>query len=142
VLSSANVGTADPAMKQPRVNDRSFGILVGAGLAACSVFAGVRGELTWSVSAGLASCVVLACALMKPSLLHRPQRAWASVAYALAYVNSRVLLTIVFGLVLWPLGTTRRLLGRDPLSRNRHAFPGWISSPVRHRDRTHFRHLY
>jgi hypothetical protein len=139
--ASGNVGP-EPMMKRSHADDRSFGLLFGAGISGLALFAGARGQLTWSVIAGLTACATLGCALLKPSLLGRAQRAWARVASVLHYVNSRVLLTIMFGLVLWPLGTTRRLLGRDPLFRRRHEFPGWISSPVRHRDRAHFNRLY
>jgi hypothetical protein len=39
------------------------------------------------------------------------------VAKGLAWVNNRIILAIVFFGLLWPLGATLRILGRDPLAR-------------------------
>ncbi|MCA1642718.1 MAG: SxtJ family membrane protein, partial [Acidobacteria bacterium] len=44
---------------------------------------------------------------------------WMKFAVALGYVNSRVLLTILFYGVFMPYGFVSRLVGRDPLGRRK-----------------------
>ncbi|MGH9312901.1 MAG: SxtJ family membrane protein [Vicinamibacterales bacterium] len=53
---------------------------------------------------------------MRP-LLRRMYAGWMTFARALAWVNARIILTVVFYLVLTPVGLARRLLGYDPMSR-------------------------
>lgn len=42
---------------------------------------------------------------------------WMKLALALGYVNSRILLTIIYFLIFVPYGVVSRLVGRDPLKR-------------------------
>jgi hypothetical protein len=49
--------------------------------------------------------------------LRRLYGGWLTVARALAWVNARVILTIVFVAILTPVGLIRRLLGYDPMRR-------------------------
>jgi len=44
-------------------------------------------------------------------------RAWMGFAEVLGYVNSRILLTILYYLLLTPYGFISRVFGRDPLTR-------------------------
>jgi hypothetical protein len=50
-------------------------------------------------------------------LLQRAYDRWMVVVRALAWVNTRVILTVVFYLILTPVGLVRRLMGYDPLNR-------------------------
>jgi hypothetical protein len=53
---------------------------------------------------------------MKP-LLRRLYAGWMRIARALAWVNTRALLTAVFYAIFTPVGVVRRLLGYDPMRR-------------------------
>jgi multisubunit Na+/H+ antiporter MnhG subunit len=49
--------------------------------------------------------------------LRRLFAAWMAFARALAWVNARVILTVVFYLIVTPVGLARRLLGYDSMGR-------------------------
>jgi hypothetical protein len=42
---------------------------------------------------------------------------WMVFVRGLAWLNARIILTVVFYLILTPVGLVRRLLGYDPLNR-------------------------
>ena len=64
------------------------------------------------------------------------------MALVLGYVNARVILTIAFALVLTPIGLFWRLIGKDPLARQRKNWAGWSPYPARYRDPDHFKRMY
>ncbi len=70
-------------------------------------------------------------------------RAWMRFAHALGYVNSRILLSLMFYLVFTPFGLMSRVLGRDPLRRRG---PGgesyWIPRPDRRQRPEQFERLF
>jgi hypothetical protein len=43
--------------------------------------------------------------------------AWMRLAHALGWINSRILLALIFYLVITPMGLVQRLVGRDALRR-------------------------
>ena len=86
--------------------------------------------------------VLLVLGLVYPPLLKWPSAAWWRLAHALAYVNARVLLTVLFAIVLVPISVVWRLTGKDPLARRRSAWPGWSPHPARYRDKHHYSRMY
>jgi len=86
--------------------------------------------------------VLLICAgLLAPTLLRVPNRIWWRFATVLGWINSRILLTVVFFAVLTPFGFLLRLFGRDPL-RPASADTNWSECAERRRDPRHYDHLY
>ncbi|WP_297526668.1 SxtJ family membrane protein [Thiohalobacter sp.] len=76
--------------------------------------------------------------LARPALLGPVYRAWMALGAALGWVNTRLLLGLVFyGLVL-PIGVLLRLLGRDPLARGFSEKRTSYRVPSRKPDRRHF----
>ncbi|MER3424738.1 MAG: hypothetical protein C4293_17485 [Nitrospiraceae bacterium] len=96
------------ASTNPRRNDenRAFGLIMAGGLGTPALFRYVwAGSITvWLIAlAGLA-----------------PVRAvWMKLAGVLGFVNSRILLTIVFALVITPIALLLRLLGKRPIGLGR-----------------------
>lgn len=68
--------------------------------------------ILWQIGAVL---IVVGTAL--PVVLRPVYLAWMTMALALGFVMTRVLLTIFFFLVLTPVGLIFKLIGRDALSR-------------------------
>lgn len=66
----------------------------------------------WAVAA-----IFLALALLAPKLLRGPYRFWMRLGRVLEWVNTRLVLGIVFVLVFAPLGGVLRLLGKDTLQK-------------------------
>jgi hypothetical protein len=54
-------------------------------------------------------------ALIRPLVLRPLYRVWMAVGQAMGWVNTRVVLTLLFYGVLVPIGWTARVLGRDAL---------------------------
>ena len=75
--------------------------------------------------------VLVLLGLAAPVALRGVYRTWMLVAFALGFVMTRVLLTVVFFGLVTPLGLVRRALGHDPMSRRPapDAPTYWISKP-------------
>jgi hypothetical protein len=122
-------------------SERAFGLSVGP---AFIVFGGL---LAWrahpraaAVAAGI-GLVLLVGALVAPALLRGPNRAWWRFATILGWINSRILLTAFFLVVLTPAGWVMRLVGRNPL-RSAGTGSNWTGYNDRRREPRHYEHLY
>jgi hypothetical protein len=119
---------------------RSFGITVGSALALIAIVSAWRGHAVRAEALAAVAVALAVTALVRPTLLAAPARAWMAVGHALGWFNSRVLLTVMFFVVLWPIGALARLFGNDPLERRRRG-SGWVEYPQRLRDPKHFERL-
>jgi len=128
--------------KGPANPERSFGISVGGVLCAIALALVWRGRIGRAEWLGGIGAVLVLFGLVRPSLLKWPSAAWWKFAHALGYVNARVLLTILFGLVLTPLSLVWRITGKDPLARRRDQWRGWTAYPERYRDGKHFERMF
>lgn len=70
--------------------------------------------LTSLLIAGLA---LIGFGILVPAGLRRPYLAWMALALALGFVMTRVILSVVFFLVITPIGLVRRAMGHDPMHR-------------------------
>lgn len=119
-------------IEKKEIGSRKSALVVGgilAALAAWNLF--YRHRLHWAEVLGGVAAALLVVGLFLPSWAGRFDRAWMRLARALGYVNSRVLLTTVYYLVITPFGLIMRLLGRDPLRRRdsgRDSY--WIRRPT------------
>ena len=129
-------------IKGPANPERSFGISVGGVLIAVAAFLVWRGRIPYAQIAGGVGAVLVVLGLTAPKLLKYPSAAWWKFAITLGWINARVILTIAFVLVLTPMSLIWRLIGRDPLTRQRRNWPGWSVYPARYRDRNHFTRMY
>ena len=121
---------------------RSFGLTVGIVLAAIAAFSFWRGHLLRAEIVGGVGALLIVLALVRPALLARPAAGWGRVGHALGWFNSRVLLTIMFVLIIWPIGAITGLFGVDPLGRRKKSGSNWSPYPDRLRDPKHFEHLF
>jgi hypothetical protein len=130
------------ARKGPANPERSFGLSCGGVLCLIAIALIWRGHPLRAEGLGAVGAVLVVLAALRPSLLAWPSAWWWRFARALGYVNARVLLTVVFVIVLVPLGLVRRLAGNDPLFRRPRAWPGWSPYPRRYRDPRHYQRMY
>jgi len=99
------------------VSPRKNALLVAVVLAGLTAWNAHRHRLLLvEVLGGLALAVCLV-ALISPSWTERFNRGWLALGRALGYVNSYVLLSLVYYVVFTPFGFVLRLAGRDPLHR-------------------------
>jgi hypothetical protein len=118
---------------------RSFGLVVG------SVFLGIALVVFWraewsfvpgmQIFGGLGAALII-LGLVWPPLLRPVYRVWMAVAVILGFLMTRVILTMVFFLVVTPIGLLMRAFGRDPLNRrlDKNASTYWI--PKKYDDRS------
>ncbi len=119
--------------------ERAFGLSVGSVCLAAALLVLWRGRLAVAAPLFAVGILLVVCGYFAPSVLRVPNRVWWRFAQALGWVNTRIILTVFFGLVLTPVGVVMRMLGRNPL-RARDALTNW--SPARRRDARHYEHLF
>jgi hypothetical protein len=96
---------------------RKSALLVAAVLLGIAAWNLYRGRTTVVfVLGGLGAALVLA-GLFVPAAARAFHVAWMRFAVVLGHVNSRVLLTLVYYLLVTPYGVVSRLARRDPLRR-------------------------
>ena len=98
---------------------RQFGIIVGL---AIPVIMGWFVPFIWGypfkVWTFWIGCTLLILGLIKPTLLFYPYKAWIGIGNILGWINSRIILGLIFILVLQPIAFIMRLFGYDPLKQN------------------------
>ena len=121
--------------------ERAFGTSVGG---ACL---GLGALLAWRGSSAAGPMLIALGALLvvlgrlAPSALRVPNRYWWRFAQVLGWINTRVLLTLFYALVLTPAGVIMRLVGRNPL-RPTEAHTSWSPYAARRRDPKHYERMF
>ena len=99
---------------------RDFGLLIGFGFPILigwllpSLFG--HEFRAWTLWVGAPGLIF---GIASPRLLHYPYKAWMAIGHILGWVNSHIILGLVFILILQPIAYTMRLTGYDPLKRRR-----------------------
>jgi hypothetical protein len=101
-------------MKTTVKENRDFGLLVGAAFMAIAFFRYYKNTTTtiWLPAIGL---LLMLLALVLPQWLTWPRKGWEALGKVLGYINTLVLLTLVYVVIVTPFGRIGRLLGNDPL---------------------------
>jgi hypothetical protein len=126
-----------------RAQARKTTLSVGAVLIFVGALSLLRHHWLRAEIAGGGGIVLLLAALLAPRQALRFHRAWMKLAAALGYINSRIILSVMYYGVLTPLGFILRTAGRDPLHRRAAAQPSyWIPRPRTRQDRDQFERLF
>lgn len=120
---------------------RQFGLTIGPavgiifGLLLPWLWSGHYPLWPWLIAGGLA-----ATGLFKPALLGLLYRVWMSLAAALGWLNTSILLGIVFFIIMVPFGLIMRLASKDPLAKrfDRNAVSYRVAA-TRRPDHSHFK---
>ena len=94
---------------------RQFGLLVGAVFTVISLWPlAFRGEplRMWAIGLG---GLLIACGGILPQLLAPVHKGWMWVGHILGWINTRILLSIVFYALVTPIGLVLRLMGKDTM---------------------------
>jgi len=126
----------------PRNQERSFGLSVGLFLCLVAAALWWRGRVGRAEGLGSIGVLLAVFGLVAPALLRGPSAWWWRVSRVLGRANARVLLTLLFILVLTPIGLLWRLAGKDPLGRHRARWLGWTPYPARYRDPKHYARMF
>jgi hypothetical protein len=96
---------------------RDFGLLVGGIFGAIGLWPLLWRQQSPRLWALTLFVVLVLPALVAPRVLAPAYRAWMKLAEVLAWVNTRIVLGVVFYGVVTPIGLVMRALGRDPMRR-------------------------
>ncbi|MHB8811417.1 MAG: SxtJ family membrane protein [Desulfobulbaceae bacterium] len=97
---------------------RDFGLITGGmaagvfGLALPLLFAHDFPRWPWIVGS-----VLIAWALAAPATLMPVYRVWMTIGMVLGWINTRIIMTVMFYLIIVPVGLLRRMAGKDPMAR-------------------------
>jgi hypothetical protein len=102
-----------------------------------------RGRTTAAAVLGAVAFLLLVAGLFVPALARRFHTLWMRVAVVLGYVNSRVLLTLMYYGVFTPYRFFSRLFGRDPLRRRGPAQQSyWVERKRTRQEKEQFERLF
>ena len=97
---------------------REFGLLIGFGFPILIgwLVPAIAGHVfkAWTLWLGVP---VLILGLTAPRLLQYPYKSWMALGHVLGWINSHIILGLVFILILLPISCIMRLTGYDPLRR-------------------------
>ena len=100
----------------PKKTLREFGFLIGFTLPFLIGWIlpliGGHSFRTWTLFISIPSIIL---AFTKPILLLYPYKAWMKLGHILGWINSRIILGLVFLIVLQPIALIMQILGHDPL---------------------------
>lgn len=128
-----------------RQQARSFGRSVGLVLLLTGIYQLWRGRLPLGGVMIAAGAVLAVAGTFAPGALRIPSRFWWTAARALGWVNSRILLSLFFFLVVTPVGVIRRWMGHNPLlppGEPGERKTGWTPYTARRDDPHHYEHLF
>jgi hypothetical protein len=97
---------------------RSFGLTVGGIFGLIGLWPVVfrsQDPRWWSIA--VAGCLVFP-AVVYPNSLFWIHKGWMMVGQVMGWINTRIILGIVFYFIVTPIGIARRLLGKDPMGRH------------------------
>ena len=118
---------------------RQFGVTIAAALCLIGGWLWWK-ESQWDGYLFVAAASVLLPTLLFPNLLKPFHRFWMVLGLCMGLVVTGVLMTVLFYLVVTPLGLLMRLRGRDPLKRSfdRDAESYWIPREADTADKTQY----
>lgn len=96
---------------------RDFGLIVGGVFAVIGLWPMVfRGEdmRLWALGLG---GTLIAAGLVFPTALRLPHQGWMWGGHVLGWINTRIILGIVFFGLVTPMGVVMRLFGKDSMHR-------------------------
>ena len=99
---------------------REFGFLLGIFFPILLgwIIPAINGHVFRSWTLFIAFPLILIASL-KPNLLSYPYKLWMNLGYILGFINSKIILGIVFLFVLIPIAMFMKLFRYDPLRKNK-----------------------
>jgi hypothetical protein len=104
----------DPKQVTPQ-EARKTALIVAAVLIVLTTIFAYRGRMTNAVIAASIAILLVVIGVFVPPLAILFHRVWMWIARKLGWVNSRILLTLLYFLVFVPYKMVSRVFGRDPL---------------------------
>lgn len=103
-------------MKVSKKQLREFGFLIGFGLPIIIgwIIPAIGGHIfrTWTLWISIPALII---GIIKPTLLYYPYLGWMRLGLLLGWINSRIILGLVYLIVLQPIALIMKTFGYDPL---------------------------
>ncbi len=98
---------------------REFGLVTGGMLALVFglLLPWIWNADSWPIWPWIVAAILSLIALTMPHILQPVYHWWMKLAHILGWINTRILLSIVFFVIFLPVGIILRLLGKDPMAR-------------------------
>jgi Saxitoxin biosynthesis operon protein SxtJ len=96
---------------------RNFGLIVGGVFTVIGLWPlVVRGDSPriWAASIGGA---LIGLGVVYPASLKQVHRVWMKIGHVLGFINTRIILGIIFYGLITPMGVVRRMFGKDSMHR-------------------------
>ena len=123
--------------------ERKSAVIVGAVLLLIAAWNAWRGRPIVCWPTGVVGVILLLTVLLSAAGSSKFHSLWMRLAHALGYVNSRILLSAIYFLVMTPYGLVLRVLGRDTMNRrgaSRKSY--WIPKSKTRQSREQFERLF
>jgi len=111
---------------------RKSTLVVAAVTAALGAWQIYRGRPNLAEAFGAASVALIVCAMIPAGAMWF-NKWWMNLARGLGYVNSRIVLSLLYYVVITPTGILTRMLGHDPLERRKGHEPSYWRKRARTR---------
>jgi len=91
---------------------RSFGLILAAGFTVIAIVPSIRGHnlRMWALVLGL---MLGTTGLVLPAILRPLYGGWMKLGEVLAWVNTRIILSLLYYIVIVPTGVIMRMRGKD-----------------------------
>jgi hypothetical protein len=96
---------------------RNFGLLVGAIFALLFALIPMLRHHRAPLWPWLIALPLWIAALLVPAALRYPHRGWTRLGETLGWLNTTIILTVLYAALIVPLGMVMRLIGRDRMAR-------------------------
>jgi len=96
---------------------RTFGLIVGGVFGLVGLWPILFRHApprTWALTLALLLAIPAA---LYPSLLAHPHKWWMRLGHVLGWINTKLILSLFFYIILVPVGLVLRAIGRDPMQR-------------------------
>lgn len=97
---------------------RDFGLITG------SILVGLFGllfpwifEHNFPIWPWIIAAILWVWALLLPATLNPVYRGWMAIGHVLGWINTRIILAIMFYIIFLPVGLLLKILGKDPMAR-------------------------
>jgi uncharacterized membrane protein len=134
-------------VKKPKTKDlvrqlRSFGFIIGGGFGLIGLWPVIFHGLQMRLWAMILAAALISFAIIYPKGLRPAYRVWMITGEMLGWLNSMLILGVVFFLLFVPFGFVMRLFRRDPMRRQKMPDAGSYRIARENRPGSHMEHQY
>ena len=97
---------------------RQFGLLVGGVFLVIGLWPFLRRQEAIQEWAIVLGALLSVAGLAVPAILKYPYKAWMRLGHVMGWINTRIILGILFYGIVTPMGLVMKLAGRDPMCRS------------------------